>query len=90
MVKLGLFAFALLIAFCFMNSARSASNQFLGAKDCKAEANWALMLFKDRETVPQINVVPKDQHVLDLVLAHKGTKEELWQRVYHDCSDIRT
>lgn len=90
MVKLCLFAFVMLILFCFMNSVRSASNQYLGAKNCTNEANWAVSLMKDRDAGIPVNVMPKDQHVLELVRLHKGTREELWHKVFHDCSDTRT
>ena len=87
--RLSICAFILFVLFVWMNSVRSASNeQFI--KDCKAQANWALMLSKDKETIPLINVMPKDQHILDLVEAHKGTAEELWWLVYYDCKGIHT
>lgn len=90
MVKVCLLAFVLLILFCTINSVRSASNQYLGAKDCKAEANWALMLRRDLNAGGAVNVMPKDQPVLDIVLAHKGTTDELWHKVYGNCAGVRT
>lgn len=94
MVKTWLLAFFILfLAFVGLNSVResySASNQYLGAKDCKAEANWALMLLKDKIAGIPLNVMPADQHVLDLVEAHRGTRDELWWKTYNACSGVKT
>lgn len=58
--------------------------------DCKVEANFALQLWKDREKFPILNVMPKDQRMLDLIQMHKGTGEEIWARVFNDCMGART
>jgi hypothetical protein len=58
--------------------------------ECKVLANFALQLFKDKEKFPILNVMPKDQDMLDKVEAHKGTDLELWHRTYADCMGTRT
>lgn len=59
-------------------------------RTCKFQADFALMLFKDLESGAFVNVMPKDQSILDVAKAHKGSPEELWRQVYNECKGVRT
>lgn len=91
MFRIGLLVLVLFVLFCTLNSMReahSASNQTL--KDCKAEANWALMLRRDLDAGGAVNVMPADEPVLKIVKEHQGTTEELWWKIYTACGGHST
>lgn len=70
--------------------AGAASNEHLRGRDCKAEANWALILNRDVKAGMMVNVMPQDQPTLDLVTRHRGTDIELWWKVYYACTGEET